>query len=127
ALQCSFGSMPSGATQTIHLSATTWSDPCDYTFPDTATVAADNDSNAGNNSSAASTLVKCSTADVKVVKTADSSQIYAGDTVAFTIVVTSLGPATATNVTLLDALFGYTGPWTQDNSNCLFASAALQC
>jgi uncharacterized repeat protein (TIGR01451 family) len=49
--------------------------------------------------------------DVTVAKTPDGGEVNAGETATFTIVVTNLGPGTATGVTLTDNLpAGYT--WT---------------
>src|SRR5437870_10055472 len=42
--------------------------------------------------------------NISVTKTADQGTINAGDTAAFTIVVTNNGPGTANNVTLNDPL-----------------------
>ena len=57
-LTCNFGSLASGATRTVNLSATTTASNCG-TINNTATVSATGDSNSGNNSSSASTNVVC--------------------------------------------------------------------
>ncbi len=57
-LTCSFGTLAVGATRTVTLSATTSASKCGD-MPNTATVSAGNDSNAGNNSSSATITVTC--------------------------------------------------------------------
>jgi uncharacterized repeat protein (TIGR01451 family) len=74
-------------------------------------------------------VVSCGTADVKVVKTAANGSINAGETASFSIVVTSIGSATATNVTLTDTLpSGLT--WSLGGANaaaCSISSGTLTC
>ena len=49
--------------------------------------------------------------DIKVEKTPDGGEVTAGDAVVFTIQVTNLGPGTATNVFMVDALEASLAPW----------------
>jgi uncharacterized repeat protein (TIGR01451 family) len=72
----------------------------------------------------ASVTVNCP--DVQVVKTADDSSISAGDSAAFTIEVTNLGPGTATGVTLNDTLPAGIA-WSQDNGDCSIGGDTLSC
>ena len=64
--------------------------------------------------------------DVRVVKTADDGTINAGDTAAFTIVVTNLGPGTATGVTLNDTLPAGVS-WSEDSADCSIGGTTLTC
>ena len=64
--------------------------------------------------------------DVRVIKTADNSPINAGDTAAFTIVVTNLGPGTATGVTLNDSLPAGIA-WSEDSGDCSIGGSTLSC
>ncbi len=102
-LSCSFGDLAAGATRTVHVSGVTDAADCG-TLPNTATVAATNEpaSKTGDDQSSASIVVQCP--DVTVLKTADDSPISAGDTAAFTIVVSNAGPGLAKAVTLNDPL-----------------------
>ena len=69
----------------------------------TATVKSDSvDPNGGNNT--ASATVTPPQADLSVLKTADNASVSVGDPVNFTITITNLGPAAATNVALTDNL-----------------------
>ena len=64
--------------------------------------------------------------DVQVVKTADNGTISAGDTAAFTIVVTNNGPGVAKHVTLTDTLpVGV--DWQEDNADCSITASVLSC
>jgi len=45
-------------------------------------------------------------ADVEIVKTADVAEVFAGDPLTYTLVVTNHGPSTATNIVVQDALPG---------------------
>ncbi|MBK9711344.1 MAG: DUF11 domain-containing protein [Kouleothrix sp.] len=83
-LSCSFASLAAGDSVTIHISGVTDAADCGV-LSNTATVAASNEANTGDNSSTAKITVQCP--DVKVEKTADNSPINAGDTASFTIVV----------------------------------------
>ena len=125
ALVCDFGDLAAGATRTVHLTGATDAADCG-TLPNTATVAATNEpaSVTGNDQSSASIVVQCP--DVTVLKTADNSPISAGDTAAFTIVVSNAGPGVAKAVTLDDPLpAGIV--WSEDSADCSIASNTLSC
>ena len=73
-------------------------------------------------------IVNCA-ADVTVTKTAANPSINAGDTASFSIVVTNLGPSTASNVTLTDTLpsgltWSLGGP---DAAACAISAGTLSC
>lgn len=112
-LSCSFGTLASGATRTITLSAPTTGANC-ATIPNTATVAAANEpaSAAGNDSDAGSIDVLC--AEIDIAKTANpAGPVNAGDEIGFDITVVNNGDGTATGVTVSDILpAGIT--WTVD-------------
>jgi len=67
-------------------------------------------------------IVNCA-ADVSVKKTAASSSINAGDAASFTLTVSSLGPASATNVVLSDVLPGGV-TWTVSGADATAAGCA---
>ena len=124
-LSCAFGDLAAGATRTVHVSGVTDAADCG-TLPNTATVAATNEPAAktGDDQSSASIVVQCP--DVTVLKTADHSPISAGDTAAFTIVVSNAGPGLAKAVTLNDPLPAGVA-WSEDSADCQIASNTLAC
>jgi uncharacterized repeat protein (TIGR01451 family) len=73
-----------------------------------------------------SATIHCLTPDVSVVKTADTGTISAGDTAAFTIVVSNSGPGKAYNVTLNDPLPANVA-WSTANSACSISGGVLSC
>jgi uncharacterized repeat protein (TIGR01451 family) len=124
-LSCDFGDLAPLATRTVHLSGTTDAADCGQ-LVNTATVASTNEppSANGNNSSTATITVLCP--DVTVLKTADNGTISAGDTAAFTIVVSNTGQGTAKAVTLTDTLpAGVT--WTEDSADCSITAGVMSC
>jgi uncharacterized repeat protein (TIGR01451 family) len=126
-LSCNFGTMAAGASFTVIVSGTTDAADCG-TLNNTATGAATNEpSNVlGNNSASASIVVQCP--DVRVVKTADNSPIGAGQTAAFTIVVSNIGSGNATNVTVNDTLpSGVNWAINPPVPGCSIAAGALSC
>src|SRR5439155_25285034 len=66
--------------------------------------------------------------NISVTKTADQGTINAGDTAAFTIVVTNNGPGTADNVTVNDPLPPGVA-WSIDPAvtGCSILSGSLSC
>ncbi len=101
---CSFATLAGGATRTI---TAVFSVPPNYSGPativDTATVSSDNSSvdvNSANNSAGASTNVT-SSADVAIAMSGPS-QVVPGNTVVFTITVTSTGPSSAAGLQVAD-------------------------
>jgi uncharacterized repeat protein (TIGR01451 family) len=120
-LTCHFGDMASGASKTVHISSPTTAATCGNVV-NSASAATDND---GQPSTGPVTItVNCP--DVQVVKTADNGTISAGDTAAFTIVVTNNGPGVAKNVTLSDTLPAGVA-WQQDNADCSITAGVLSC
>jgi uncharacterized repeat protein (TIGR01451 family)/fimbrial isopeptide formation D2 family protein len=126
-LTCDFPTLAAGASVVIHVSGVTDAADCGD-LPNTVTVSASNEpaSATSNNTASATVVVFCP--DVTVVKSADNSPINAGDTAAFTITVTNLGPGTAYEVHVEDALpAGVT--WAIDPAvpGCAIAAGTLSC
>ena len=120
-LSCNIGTLATGASFTVHVSATTAATNCG-TLNNTATVTTTND---GSANASASVTVNCP--DVKVEKTGNGT-VNAGDQVSFTITVTSLGPGTAKGVTLTDNLpAGVSWAENPDNTSCTISSGVLSC
>lgn len=126
-LTCDFPTLAAGASVVIHVSGVTDGADCGN-LPNTVTVSASNEpaSAAGNNTATATVVVFCP--DVTVVKSADNSPINAGDTAAFTITVTNLGPGTAYEVHVADVLPAGVA-WTIDPAvpGCAIAAGTLTC
>ncbi len=119
-LTCTDSSMAAGDSFTVHVSGPTDTADCG-TINNSATVTTGND---GSDTNGASVVVNCP--NVSVLKTADKSPINAGDTAAFTILVSSTGPGTAKGVTLSDALpAGVT--WSEDSADCSISGGVLTC
>ena len=119
-LTCNFGTLASGASKHVHLTSPTTAATCGA-VDNTASVTTSND---GSDSDSASVTVDCP--NVTVLKTADQGTIDAGDTAAFTILVTNEGPGTAKDVTLTDTL--PTGiVWSEDSADCSIAAGVLTC
>jgi uncharacterized repeat protein (TIGR01451 family) len=126
-LDCSFTTLASGASVTIHISGTTSNANC-AGLDNTAVVAASNEPQAdqSDNSSSASIDVNCP--DIGVTKTADIGTISAGDTAAFTVTVTNHGPGTAFNVHVADTLpAGVTWSLDPTVAGCAIVGTALTC
>jgi uncharacterized repeat protein (TIGR01451 family) len=107
ALPCTIGSLASGASATITISATINAagvfDNVASAMPfETDLNPADNIDNAGNGGFAPEPVLV--TVDLDVTKTASSSMVFAGQVFDYTVTVTNLGPSTATVVTLTDPL-----------------------
>ena len=129
-LTCTFGTMASGTTKSVTLTATTSRTDCPTGLSNTATVAATVDSNPNNNSSTATVAVRCG--DVVVTKTADAGTVNAGQPIGFLITVTNNGVGTATGVSVTDTLPTNGGTlWTLDaagsDAGCTIASGTLSC
>ncbi len=104
----------------MHVTSPTTAATCG-SVDNTANVTTTND---GSDSASASITVNCP--NVTVLKTADKGTIDAGDTAAFTIVVTNEGPGTAHGVTLTDTLpSGIV--WSEDSADCSIAAGVLTC
>src|SRR5439155_25753591 len=115
-----YAPLTSGAHKHVHIPPPTTAATCG-TVSNTANVSTSND---GSDSDSASVTVDCP--NVNVLKTADQGTIDAGDTAAFTILVTNEGPGTAKHVTLTDTL--PTGiVWSEDSADCSIAAGVLTC
>jgi uncharacterized repeat protein (TIGR01451 family) len=116
-------SLAPGETITAHISGTsTFADAPSPTFTgtltNTATVNAGNESAAEQNDQSSASIT-VNAPDVDVTKTADSSTVSAGQAVGFTVSITNEGAATATGMTLTDALpagAGHDIVWTLDGN-----------
>jgi uncharacterized repeat protein (TIGR01451 family) len=126
-LDCSFASLASGASVTIHISGATSNASC-AGLDNTAIVAATNEpvADQSDNQSSASIAVDCP--DIEVTKTADQGTISAGDSAAFTVVVTNHGPGTAHDVHVEDTLPAGVS-WAIDPavSGCSIVGSTLSC
>lgn len=112
-LNCNFGPLDANETRTITLTAETSATDCDLTISNTATVAADGDTNTTNNSSTATVDVECP--DLVIEKRADDAVVSAGDPIGFWIDVANLGPGSAFDASLTDLLPDGTGvDWAID-------------
>ncbi|HYM84520.1 MAG TPA: hypothetical protein VEY67_10250, partial [Candidatus Dormibacteraeota bacterium] len=108
-LNCSFGDLASGASASVHVSATTSYSACS-TYPNTATASASNSPSVQD-----SATIVCQKPLLSVVKSAtstsdpepaDPQNITAkpGDTVTYTVVISNTGTADAPNTTMQDDL-----------------------
>src|SRR4029453_18310991 len=119
-LTCNWGDLASGASKSVHITSPTTAATCG-TVDNTASVTTSND---GSDSDDASVTVQCP--NVTVLKTGGDGPIDAGDTAAFTIVVTNEGPGTAHDVTLTDTLpVGIA--WSEDSPDCSIAAGVMTC
>ncbi len=119
-LTCNFGTIASGASKHVHITSPTTAASCG-SVDNTADVTTSND---GSDSDSASITVNCP--NVTVLKTADQGTIDAGDTAAFTILVTNEGPGTAKAVTLTDTLPNGI-VWSEDSAACSISGGVLTC
>jgi uncharacterized repeat protein (TIGR01451 family) len=125
-LSCSFGDLAPNTPVTVRVSGTTSSAVCG-TVHNVAVVGASNEprGSLANNTDDADVVVNCP--DVKVVKTADAGTVSAGDPVAFTIVVSNLGPGSAYGVTLDDPLPAGISGWSTSTAGCSITNGNLHC
>jgi uncharacterized repeat protein (TIGR01451 family) len=119
-LTCNFGTIAAGGSKHVHITSPTTSATCG-SVDNTANVTTSND---GSDSDSASVTVNCP--NITVLKTADQGTIDAGDTAAFTIVVTNEGPGTAKGVTLTDTLPSGV-VWSEDSAACSITAGVLTC
>ena len=119
-LSCNFGTIAAGGSKHVHITSPTTAATCG-SVDNTANVTTSND---GSDSDNASITVNCP--NVTVLKTADQGTIDAGDTAAFTIVVTNEGPGTAKGVTLTDTLPSGV-VWSEDSAACSITAGVLSC
>ena len=120
-LTCNFGDMATGTSKHVHLTSPTTAATCGQVV-NAASATTTND----GNPSTGNVPITVNCPDVSVLKTADNGTINAGDTAAFTIVVTNNGPGTAYGVTLNDPLPAGVA-WTEDSASCSIANNTLSC
>jgi len=96
------------------------------TLADTAEVLGDGAKSLGSADASVAISSTLDCPDVVVTKTADKGTINAGETAAFTIVVTNNGPGVAKNVTLTDTLPAGVA-WTEDSADCSISLGVLSC
>ncbi len=126
-LTCNFASLAPGASQAIHVSATTNPATCSV-LNNYAYISAANDTVEGlTQSNLAMITVNCP--DISLTKTAAKSPINAGDTASFTLTVKNVSTTgTAYGVTLEDQLPASGIGWTDDSANCsIDGSGKLTC
>ena len=103
ALPCTIGTLSSGGSATVTITATVDADVVDLD-PNTAVVSATTpDPDLTNNTATADPPV-ATLADLSVTKTVDSTDLVAGLPVVWTITIENAGPSVAANVTLTDVL-----------------------
>ncbi|HVK19863.1 MAG TPA: SpaA isopeptide-forming pilin-related protein [Actinokineospora sp.] len=124
-LSCDLGTIAPQGSVVVIVEGVTDAADCG-TLPNTATVAADNETNTGNNTATATINVNCS--DVTVEKTTDTGDILAGELARFTVTVRNLGPGTAYGVHLTDPLPGDI-EWVEnpDVTECAIDEGVLTC
>ena len=98
----------------------------DATLADIAEILGDQGASLGTASASVDISSSLDCPDVTVSKTADKDTIDAGDTAAFTIVVTNNGPGVAKDVTLSDTLLPGIA-WSEDSPFCSITSGVLSC
>lgn len=101
---CTFATMASGATETIHIDATVLPGAADGALDNTASVSGPGvDPDPSNNSSTAKASVG-SSADLSLTKTADVPDGSAGDQVTYTLAAHNDGPSNAAGAKIVDTL-----------------------
>lgn len=102
--------------------------PAGTSLSNTASVgAATPDPDSGNNTDTEPTLVAgAASADLGIVKTDAPDPQVAGSAVSYTLTVTNYGPATATNVTVVDTLPSGT-TFLSGSSGCSSGGATVTC
>lgn len=103
-VSCNLGTIASGDSATVTIVVRP---SVAGTITNMATVSAtEGDPNTANNSATATTVVDSAKAgaDLQISKTVSASRIISGESVMYEIVVTNLGPDTATNVIMKDTL-----------------------
>jgi uncharacterized repeat protein (TIGR01451 family)/LPXTG-motif cell wall-anchored protein len=128
-LTCDFGSLGEGESVTVTVTGMTAPENCGV-LPNTATVDADGDTNAQDNSAGAEVTVQCP--DLGVIKVADADQVDAGDQIGFTVTVSNAGPGTALDVELEDTLPTGSGvEWSIESQTavpaCTIVGQTLSC
>ncbi|MEN0013574.1 MAG: isopeptide-forming domain-containing fimbrial protein, partial [Solirubrobacteraceae bacterium] len=103
-ISCSLGTIPTGASATIQITAKVGLSAAGSTVTNTASVSGTlGDSNPTNNTASANTAV-APAADLQIVKTADKATANVGDTITWALKATNNGPSAATGVTVTDTI-----------------------
>ena len=124
-LDCAFGDLASGASQTVEVTAPTSFAECSV-YDNTATASSTNAPDAGDDAS-----VTCREPGLSVQKVG-TGPVDAGENIEFAIVVSNNGAGTARAVTLVDNLpSGTAGPWTIETQPpgdpCSITGNTLNC
>jgi uncharacterized repeat protein (TIGR01451 family) len=127
-LTCAFGDLAPGASASVHVSAASTAGMCGV-LENTATATA---SNISGEVTATATIDILCVPDLTVDKTAGPSPVEPGDTIRFTLLVSSLGSGVIENATLQDQLPSAPGlSWTVESvtggANCSIANNLLSC
>lgn len=103
-VECSFGSLSSGATTTADVTFAVDPDAADgAAITNSATVGSSTPDPDSSNNTANNTISPSRSADLRVVKN-HSGPAIAGELTSWTLAATNLGPSDATSVEILDAL-----------------------
>ncbi|MBO9534382.1 MAG: DUF11 domain-containing protein [Solirubrobacteraceae bacterium] len=103
-INCSLGTIASGASATVAITARADLSAANSTVTNTATASsAMDDTNAVNNTATAATVI-APAADLQVTKTADKPTANVGETITWTVTATNNGPNGATGVTINDTV-----------------------
>jgi uncharacterized repeat protein (TIGR01451 family) len=134
-LKCGPVTVPAGTTQanstfTVHIisptTAATAQDSCPEEGGNVNNSGHVTTSNDGTDDSSAFVCVKA--ADIHIVKTADATQVNAGDQIGFTLTVSNSGAGDAYGVNVSDLLPTNDGlDWTIDNQGSGWGNGASQC
>ena len=101
---CNPVTLAPGDTKVVTINVTATVGAC-ATIDNTATVTATDDSNSNNNSDKATVSITCTTPDVTIRKSDGvTGSVRSGDPFTYTITVTSIGGATATDVVVRDSV-----------------------
>lgn len=123
---CTFPSMASGGTETVHVDATVLPGAADGALDNTASVSGPGvDPDPSNDSSTAKASVG-SSADLSLTKTADVSGASAGDQVTYTLAAHNDGPSAAANARIVDTLPAGVS-FVSASPGCAHSSGVVTC
>jgi uncharacterized repeat protein (TIGR01451 family) len=115
-LTCAMGTLPTGATRTVTVTAETTAQSCGPLENTASATSSTELANLANNEATATVTVDC--ADVVITKSAVDPVVTAGGEIAFDIVVTNNGDGNAYGVTVTDTLPDVAGTaWSIDAAN----------
>ncbi|MFN8113536.1 MAG: hypothetical protein U0R51_10090 [Solirubrobacterales bacterium] len=125
-IRCSFPALASGASESIHVSATVRADAAPGLLENTASVSgAEADPDPSDNSATARADVGAS-ADLSLVKTADKAGAAAGEEVTYTLTAHNDGPSTAAGAKIVDHLPAGVA-FVSASPGCTNASGTITC